>query len=311
MPAAHVMQPVRPVSAPTAGMGGCPLVKLPHSAATGAEITRWQVRAGGPARSPRSPGDHATVSLAVISDIHGNYDALKVVLDDIDTRGIERVVCLGDIIGYGPDPLHCLDAVMERCEWSLMGNHDFAVLYEPTSFNASAEAAAFWTRRQLELESDISTRRRRWEYLGSLQIRQHYMESLWVHASPRRPINEYIFPDDVITAPTKMGQIFDRVERRCFVGHTHICGVFTDEPDFWPPADLDGIYTFRDGEKSVVNPGSVGQPRDRDPRTSYAILHEDRVEFVRLDYDIEGVIEKVKTIPDLHDFLGTRLLDGR
>ena len=251
------------------------------------------------------------MAVAVISDIHGNYDALTVVIEDIDARGIERLVCLGDIIGYGPDPLQCLDTVMQRCEWSLMGNHDFAVLYEPTSFNASAEAAAFWTRHQLEGEPDPQLRRRRWEYLGNLQIRQRFMDALWVHASPRRPINEYIFPDDVITAPTKMSQIFDRVERLCFVGHTHICGVFTDEPDFWPPADMEGVYTFRKGEKAVVNPGSVGQPRDRDPRASYAIVHDDRIEFVRLDYDIEAVIEKVRPIAELNDFLGTRLLDGR
>jgi len=81
---------------------------------------------------------------AIISDIHGNLDALRRVLDDIDQRGIESIVCLGDIIGYGPNPLDCLDLVRERCDWALMGNHDFAVLYEPTSFNTSAEQAAFW-----------------------------------------------------------------------------------------------------------------------------------------------------------------------
>lgn len=249
--------------------------------------------------------------IALISDIHANLDALTTVLADIDDRGIEKVLCLGDIIGYGPQPCECLDLVMERCDWSLMGNHDFAVLYEPTSFNASAEQAAFWTRRQLELNADADRRRRRWEYLGSLEIRRRDMGALWVHASPRRPINEYIFPDDVITAPTKMTQIFDRIEHKCFVGHTHVCGVFTDEPDFYPPADLNGVYLFHEDEKCIINPGSVGQPRDRDPRASYAILHDDRVEFVRLDYNVDAVLQKVKAIPDLHDFLGQRLLEGR
>ncbi|MEE9211841.1 MAG: metallophosphoesterase family protein [Phycisphaeraceae bacterium] len=248
---------------------------------------------------------------AIISDIHGNLDALQVVLEDIDRRGIERVLCLGDIIGYGPNPCECLDVVMQRCAWSLMGNHDFAVLYEPTSFNLSAEQAAFWTRRQLEIESDTARRRARWEYLGNLRIRERGNGTLWVHASPRRPINEYIFPDDVITAPTKMTQIFERVEKRCFVGHTHVTGVFTDEPDFYPPADLGGSYRFVDDEKCVINPGSVGQPRDRDPRASYAILHDDRVEFIRLEYDIQAVIDKVNRTPELSDFLGQRLLDGR
>ncbi|MCC5828998.1 MAG: metallophosphoesterase family protein [Phycisphaeraceae bacterium] len=251
------------------------------------------------------------MTLAIISDIHGNLDALEVVLADIERRGIERIVCLGDIIGYGPDPVRCLDLVMERCQWSLMGNHDFAVLYEPTSFNVSAEAAAFWTRFQLEAETDVDRKRGRWEFLGNLPVRQQYDSCLWFHASPRRPINEYIFPDDVSSAPNKMSMIFDRIESRCFVGHTHIAGVFTDEPDFWPPSDLDGKYQFRPGEKCVINPGSVGQPRDRDRRSSYAILHDDRVEFVRLEYDIQKVIEKIRAIPELSDFLGMRLLDGR
>jgi len=248
---------------------------------------------------------------AIISDIHGNLDALQVVIDDIDQRGLDQIVCLGDIIGYGPNPLQCLDLVRQRCDWALMGNHDFAVLYEPTSFNTSAEQAAFWTRRQFEEEPDTELRRARWDYLGNLNIRRLDDEVMWVHASPRRPINEYIFPDDVVTAPTKMQQIFDRIDRRCYCGHTHVVGVFTDEPDFYPPADLGGSYKFTDHEKAVINPGSVGQPRDRDPRASYAILHDDRVEFIRLDYDIQAVIEKVNQVPDLNEFLGQRLLEGR
>lgn len=252
------------------------------------------------------------MSTAVISDIHANLEALKVVLADIDRRGIKEIVCLGDIVGYGPDPCECLDLVIQRCAWALMGNHDFAVLYEPTSFNTSAETSSFWTRRQFEMEKDANLRRKRWEFLGSLEIRHYALGGLCVHASPRKPINEYIFPDDVITAPTKMSQIFDKFEGRCFVGHTHVTGVFTNEPDFYPPADLtDGVYRFSDTEKCIVNPGSVGQPRDRDPRASYAIVHDEKVEFVRLDYDIDRVIAKVKSIPELNDFLGLRLLEGR
>jgi predicted phosphodiesterase len=248
---------------------------------------------------------------AIISDIHGNVDALDVVLADIATRQVDRTVCLGDVIGYGPNPAQCLDRVMDSCQWTMMGNHDFAVLYEPTSFNASAEHACFWTRSQLEDEPDVELRRKRWKFMGDLLIRHSEEGRLWVHASPRRPINEYIFPDDVITAPVKMQQIFDRIATHCFVGHTHVTGVFTDDPDFYPPADLGDVYTFREGEKCIVNPGSVGQPRDRDPRASYAILHDDRVEFVRLEYDIQAVIDKVNAIPQLSEFLGQRLLEGR
>lgn len=251
------------------------------------------------------------MTVAVISDIHGNLEALQAVLADIDRRGIRQIVCLGDVLGYGPNPCECLDLVMERCLWSLMGNHDFAVLYEPAGFHASAEASTYWTRRQLENEPDPVRRRRRFEYLGQMKMRQKFLGALWVHASPRRPVNEYVFPEDVNGAPTKLSQMFERIERRCFVGHTHVPGVFTDEPDFYPPADLGGTYKFLYNEKCIINPGSVGQPRDRDPRASYAILYEDRVEFVRLEYDIQAVVEKVRRIPELHDFLGLRLIEGR
>jgi len=249
---------------------------------------------------------------AIISDIHGNIEALQAVFEDVDSRGIGQILCLGDIVGYGPNPCECLDLVIQRCDWSLMGNHDFAVLYEPSSFNATAEASAFWTRQRLELEPDAKVRQRRWTYLGNLPVRQRYHGVLCVHASPRRPINEYIFPDDVITAPSKMSQIFERFDSRCLVGHTHVAGVFTDEPDFYPPADFeDDCYRFDDREKCIINPGSVGQPRDRDSRCSYAILDEDHVQFVRLEYDIQAVVDKVQSIPELSDFLGLRLLEGR
>ncbi len=248
---------------------------------------------------------------AIISDIHANLEALEAVLGDIDQRGVDKIYCLGDVVGYGPNPRQCIDLIAQRCEWSLMGNHDFAALYEPTNFNASAEAAAFWTRRELELEPDAQKRESRWNYLGHLRVREASHGAMWVHASPRRPINEYIFPDDVITAPSKMNQIFDRFARRCFVGHSHIAGVFTNEPDFYPPGDLKGAYPFSDTEKCVINPGSVGQPRDRDPRSSYVLLYDDRVEFVRVAYDAQAVASKIRAIPQLSDFLGQRLLDGK
>lgn len=221
-------------------------------------------------------------------------------------------MCLGDIVGYGPNPRECLDLVIERCDWALMGNHDYAVLYEPTNFNVGAETASFWTRRQFELEPDKAKRAMRWNYLGGLTIRQTLADGvISVHGSPRRPINEYIFADDVATAPTKMQQIFDRLERGCFVGHTHVQGVFTDEPDFYNPTELKGQYSFREEEKFIINVGSVGQPRDRDPRSGYTLFFEDHVEFVRLEYDIKSVIAKVEKIPDLNDFFGQRLLEGR
>lgn len=251
--------------------------------------------------------------IAIISDIHGNLEALQAVFAHMENERVDRVICLGDILGYGPDPVACVDLVSERCEWSLMGNHDFGVLYEPTNFNASAEQAAFWTRAQFEAETDPERARRRWDFLGRLRVRVSFGEFLCVHGTPRRPINEYLFPDDALNSPVKMQQIFERVEHFCLVGHTHVPGVFTNEPDFYPPDDLDGVYRLSGNEKAIINPGSVGQPRDLDPRSSYAILDEDarEVHFHRLTYDVDAVVAKIHAIAELSDWLGDRLRDGR
>lgn len=279
---------------------------------------------------------------AVISDVHANLAALEAVLADIEARRtagarLDRIICLGDIVGYGPDPLQCVDLVQRHCQWSLMGNHDFGVLYEPTNFNPGAEAAAYWTRDQFDAEPDEALRKARYDFLDRLRVR--VVDSAWagngapaafpilaVHGSPRRPINEYIFPDDVVTAPDKVTTIFERVPRLCLVGHTHVPGVFTDEPDFYPPTELEGgIYRFVEGEKAIVNVGSVGQPRDQDPRASYVIIHPPSsasdgagaagsagsIEFIRVPYDIDATANKIKAIPQLNDWLGDRLYEGR
>lgn len=255
--------------------------------------------------------------MAIISDVHANAEALRTVLHDIKSRPIDRIICLGDIIGYGPEPVECVDLVREHCAWSLMGNHDFGVLYEPTNFNPAAEQSAYWTRAQLDAEPDVEKRRARYEFLGQLRVRvvektpraEHAL--LAVHGSPRRPINEYIFPDDCMTAPDKVSTIFERVTKLCVVGHTHVPGVFTDEPDFYPPAELtDRTYRITD-EKAIVNVGSVGQPRDFDPRACYAILHDDRIEFVRVEYNVKATVDRIKAVPELSGWLGDRLYEGR
>jgi len=253
------------------------------------------------------------VRTAIISDIHGNLTALQVVLDHIADQQVERIICLGDVLGYGPDPVACVDLVAERCLWSLMGNHDFGVLYEPTNFNAAAEQAAFWTRSAFEAETDPEQAKRRWDFLGRLRVRVEFGDFLCVHGTPRRPINEYLFPEDALNSPVKMQQIFDRVEKYCLVGHTHVPGVFTNEPEFYSPSDLDGVYKLNDTEKAIINPGSVGQPRDLDPRASYAVLDEAArdVTFHRLPYDVEAVVARIKAIPELSDWLGERLREGR
>jgi predicted phosphodiesterase len=247
---------------------------------------------------------------AIVSDIHANLEAFTAVLKEIDRRQVQHVVCLGDIVGYGPNPLECLDLVISRCRAAIMGNHDFAVFYEPYNFNAGAEQASYWTRKCLEEDPDPVRRGNRWKFLGNLPVRIKTPEFVAVHASPRRPVNEYIFPDDIYTNPGKFVSLFERFDRLCFVGHTHVPGVFLEGPDFYSPDELDYRFELTD-EKAIINVGSVGQPRDRDRRSSFVIVNDTYVEFVRLDYDVETTVRKIHDNPELDNFLGTRLLDGR
>jgi len=256
---------------------------------------------------------------AVLSDIHSNLEALTAVLADIEKRGIKAIYCLGDVIGYGPDPGECLDLIIEKTKWCVLGNHDYAAFYEPTNFNYAAEQASFWTREVLETQEEKEVRDRRWGFLGELPMRQRLETKLganaaimdFVHASPRRPVNEYIFPDDVYTNPLKVRLLFERVEHICFVGHTHMPGVFLDEPDFYLPDELNNVYPIVDAEKAIINIGSVGQPRDKDRRASYVYVNENEVHFVRVEYDFETTIGKIMAIEQLDSFHAERLRDGR
>lgn len=256
---------------------------------------------------------------AIISDIHSNIEALTAVLGDVENRGIETIYCLGDVIGYGPNPKECLDLVIEKAQWCVLGNHDYAAFYEPTNFNYGAEQASFWTRDVLEAEQQNDRRNNRWSFLGELPMRRTLKTKLgrntaiidFIHASPRKPINEYIFPDDVYTNPIKVQVLFERVKHICFVGHTHLPGVFLDEPDFYLPDELGDVYPIVDKEKAIINIGSVGQPRDKDNRASYAYVDGNEVNFVRLVYDLEATVEKIKAIDRLDNFHAERLRDGR
>lgn len=232
-------------------------------------------------------------------------------LDDITARGVEEVFCLGDIVGYGPQPRECLDLIIERKIISIMGNHDHAVFYEPTNFNTGAERASYWTRRILEEEPDREKRNQRWSFLGRLPLRIQMGNVLLVHGSPRRPVNEYIFPDDIYTNNTKLLAIFEKVDHICFVGHTHVPGVFLEDPDFYGIDELDYHYPIIDSEKAIINVGSVGQPRDQDTRASYVVVSDDKVEFVRVEYDVEKTADMILANPHLDNFEGERLREGR
>jgi len=248
---------------------------------------------------------------ALVSDIHANLEALRAVLADIRAAGVTRIVCLGDVIGYGPDPRECLD-IAKDFEFTIMGNHDQAILFEPMNFNVGAERASYWTRQQLEDEPDDEKRTARWDYLGAMLPRKRIGDMLFCHGSPRRPTNEYIFADDIYYSPARVTLMFEQVPAVCFVGHSHVPGVFLPDPDFFTPEELDEQYTWGK-EKAIVNVGSVGQPRDRDPRSSYVLVDEDArlLTFKRVAYDVDKTISRILKIPELDDYLAHRLKEGR
>lgn len=245
---------------------------------------------------------------ALISDVHSNLEALRVVLDDIRQQGITEIYCLGDVIGYGPNPRECLDHV-RQCQVCILGNHDQAAMFDPDGFNPVALRAVYWTREQLEQGGSAVQINHRWDFLGELPRSRDEGTRLFVHGSPREPTNEYVFPEDVYNQ-RKMQALFDRIQRYCFQGHTHIPGVFTASGDFLTPEDFGYEYPLPN-DKLMVNVGSVGQPRDGDPRACYAILTDESVTFRRLEYDVDATVRKIYNEPDLDNMLGDRLREGR
>ena len=251
---------------------------------------------------------------AFISDIHGNLEALTAVLADIENNGIKEIYCLGDVIGYGPNPRECIDLIMQ-CKVVLLGNHDQGAMFDPDGFNGSAERAIFWTRNQLETSPETrQVREKRWEFLAERPRVHKENGFLFVHGSARNPLNEYVFPEDIYNQ-RKMDRIFALVERYCFQGHTHVPGIFTEgQPEelfqFHSPDDIDYKHKL-DGHKTLCNVGSVGQPRDGDWRACYVVLDNDTIYYRRVEYDMETTIKKIYAIPDLDNFLGDRLRDGR
>ena len=249
---------------------------------------------------------------ALISDIHANLEALEAVCADIREQKIDQIYCLGDIVGYGPNPIDCLDIVIKRAAITILGNHDQAALFDPQGFNPLAQQAAYWSREQLEKPIGGSVaKNKRWDFLGELPRQEDEGDFLFVHGSPREPTNEYVFPEDIYNE-RKMESLFGRIRMYCFQGHTHIPGIFTSTGDFISPEECECQYELT-GEKAMVNVGSVGQPRDGDNRACYTILDTtaEAIEYRRIDYDFEATANKIYNIPDLDNTLGDRLKSGR
>lgn len=252
---------------------------------------------------------------AVISDIHANLAAFKAVLAVIEAQDVTEIVCLGDVVGYGAEPRECLALAQERCTRILMGNHDAGVLRPPAGFNPHAYQALVWTRRELRRGWLFSAPvRRGLKMLKRARLSLVEGDFMFVHGSPRDPVNEYVEAADTVgweLGPNpKLQDIFSRFSRYCFVGHTHVPGVIAADYRFYPPAAFDQRWPL-DGRKAIINVGSVGQPRDNDPNASMVVVHEDYVQFYRVPYAVEATVNKIQVVSALHNSLAERLREGR
>ena len=224
---------------------------------------------------------------AIIADIHANLTAFTAVLDDIEHKGgVEEVWCLGDVVGYGPDPHQCIDLLRQHNHICVAGNHDWASAgkLDTSSFNPDAVNACHWTARQLSPE-DV-------QYLENLPLVSQKGDFNLVHGSPRDPVWEYLLS----TSTAK--ENFNHFQSQfCLVGHSHVPLVFKHNEDgsFSGAQLLPNVGLVLDRSRLIVNPGGVGQPRDGDPQAGYAIYDSESklIRPYRVSYDISATQDKM------------------
>ncbi|MFQ5648608.1 MAG: metallophosphoesterase family protein [bacterium] len=239
---------------------------------------------------------------AIISDIHGNLEALESVLDEIERQSVDSVLCLGDVVGYGPNPNECVELVRQRAQVILAGNHDYAPIgkLDISYFNPWARTAIEWTRGKL-LDSSV-------EFLLSLPLKLEVDGFTIVHSTPNQPEEwNYIITigDAVKNFPEFQSQV-------CFIGHSHVPMVISlDEKDSCRVVKENPLR-LEDGLRYIINVGSVGQPRDLNPRSSFGIFNcvENVFELFRVEYDIAETQRKIRA-SSLPDFLAERLEIGQ
>lgn len=222
--------------------------------------------------------------VAVFSDIHGNLEALDAVLAEVRDEGPDEVWCLGDIVGYGADPAECVARVRERCPVSLLGNHDAvaAGLHDDAGFNELARTAIRWARSSLGADALA--------YLRALPMVHHDHGVLAAHAHPTEPDGwAYLFPgQDVV-------EVFEASTHEVMlVGHSHCPGVANDGEHVIAHLGQ-GKVALEPGTRYLVNVGSVGQPRDQDPRAAWGLLDLDArtYEQRRVEYDLDRAQGKI------------------
>src|SRR5216117_2770022 len=224
--------------------------------------------------------------VAVISDVHANEQALDAVLVEIDSFGPDAVWCLGDTVGYGPAPNRCCELVSERADLCLIGNHDLVALGEldVADFNDEAAAAALWTRERLTERSRA--------FLSGLQPKATANGAELFHASPRDPVWEY-----VLSAETAYVSLLTTQAPLVLVGHSHVAlAIGLDDAELHGGLAPAGTEVELDG-RWLLNPGSVGQPRDGDPRAAWLELDTDpwKATYHRVSYDIDKAAEPIRS----------------
>jgi diadenosine tetraphosphatase ApaH/serine/threonine PP2A family protein phosphatase len=241
------------------------------------------------------------VRYAIVSDIHGNYEAFTAVLEVIDAMGVASIVCLGDVVGYGANPNEVIELVRTRASMTIRGNHDQAAIdpAEEAHFNSWAVQAIRWTRDAMTGEN--------LDYLKSLGYESFLPDVRLVHASPSEPEKwRYILSPQ---AAAREFATFD--ESFCFIGHSHVPMIVL-RTEVGTSELLEGEVALPAGARVLINVGSVGQPRNGDPRASFAVLDlEDRsVRLVQVPYDIHAARARIVDA-GLPRFLGDRLLLGQ
>jgi predicted phosphodiesterase len=256
------------------------------------------------------------VRLAIVSDIHANLPALEAVLADAERVGVDQLWCLGDVVGYGAHPDECTSLIAERCSLCLVGNHDLAVLGEldDSAFSPAAAAAVRWTRETARPET--------FEFLRGLEPAEESREVALYHASPRDPIWEYVlWPDQAAEC------IAVQAARVSLVGHSHVALFFVMPEDgnrggagrAIEPEDIAkgaqasaGTRLDLSEGRWLINPGSVGQPRDGDPRAAWLELDTDAWEatYHRVEYEIDRAADAIAA-SELPEHLAKRLYVGQ
>ncbi|MHC4599363.1 MAG: metallophosphoesterase family protein [Planctomycetota bacterium] len=254
---------------------------------------------------------------ALISDIHANTEALTAVFKDMEKHDVKDVYFLGDLVGYGPEPEACTDMVMKKCAAGIKGNHDFAIINGPYGFNYIAAEAIQCQRGTMLPECMIMCRKKksRWKYLDDLPYDRTEGGVLYVHGSPLDPISDYVFckKSAVMWNEQKLLEIFGMFGEVMFCGHTHHPCVIYDDLECFLPHEMDFTADLSRTRKAIVNIGSVGQPRDHDTRSCYALYDEAKhtVTWRRVEYDYEATAKKIEAIDCIDNRCGERLKVGK